>query len=145
MRGAKDRDKQQDGTNQYSVPANIVTNEHSLSENSALSTSQDEYILQIPEVKRRLTDELNKYVTTVVFKRNKFHMTSEAEEKYCRHAVAIGQVKLPQGVTSQKFGKMFSKVLRSRMNALRGNAQTNAKLKFKGESSCSMLVTYMCG
>lgn len=117
------------------IPTNIDTkfSSSTVSEHSNLSSAQDDYLLQLYEIKKQLTSELHQYVNTVVFKRNKFHMTAEAEEKYCRHAVAIGMVRLPPGVSSQAFARVYSKVLRSRISSLRNNAQTNAKLKFEGE------------
>jgi len=142
----QERDEENHHSSPSAIPANIVTNEPSLtnSESSALSNRQDEYIMQIPEVKRRLDEELFQFVNAVTFKRNKFSMSREMEEKHCRLAVSTKMVKLPPGVTTVKFGQMYAKVLRSRMNALRSNAQTNAKLKFEGELPATACLQLTC-
>ena len=146
LQGNQEQKEPPDATKLSVVPPSIETNLNSsaVSENSVLSTAQDEYLMKLPEIKRKLTDELHKYVNTVVFKRNKFHMTSEAEEKYCRHAVATGKVKLPPGASSQAFARIYSKVLRNRVNSLRRYAQTNAKLKFEGESAVNACLLLTC-
>jgi len=135
-----------DTSRMSAIPTNIETkfSSSTVSEQSNLNSAQDDYLLQLPEIKKQLSSELNQYVNTVVFKRNKFYMTPEAEEKYCRHAVATGMVRLPPDVCSQAFARMYAKVLRSRISSLRNNAQTNAKLKFEGKFLlCGAMYSYM--
>jgi len=82
---------------------------------------QEEYILKEPKLKARLISELNEYVSKWVFPKVKFPMGRVSDEKVCRVAAHVKEVKLPESVTKEVFAQQFHKQVSARVQLLSEN------------------------
>ena len=93
----------------------------------------EEYILKEPELFQELSNQLKVHVTKLVFPKSKFRTSEINEFKICKHAVILGNCKLPDGVSPDTFAKIFHRQIRVRQNSLRANTHNSAKWKFEGK------------
>ena len=104
-----------------------------VSSSSDITGDNEEYILKEPELFQQLSAQLKEHVTKMFFPKCKFRTEEKNELKVCKHAVLLGNCRLPDGVSSDAFAKIYHKIVRIRQNALRANAHNSAKWKFEGK------------
>ena len=104
-----------------------------VSSSSDITGDNEEYILKEPELFQQLSAQLKDHVTKMFFPKCKFRTEEINELKVCKHAVLLGNCRLPDGVSSDAFAKIYHKIVRIRQNALRANAHNSAKWKFEGK------------
>jgi hypothetical protein len=104
-----------------------------VSSTSEITGDNEEYILKEPELFQQLSAQLKDHVTKMFFPKCKFRTEEANELKVCKHAVLLGNCRLPDGVSSDAFAKIYHKIVRVRQNALRANAHNSAKWKFEGK------------
>ena len=100
---------------------------------SEITGDNEEYILKEPELFQKLSAQLKDHVTKMFFPKCKFRTEETNELKVCKHAVILGNCRLPDGVSSDSFAKIYHKIVRVRQNALRANTHNSAKWKFEGK------------
>ena len=104
-----------------------------VSSSSDITGDNEEYILKEPELFQQLSAQLKDHVTKMFFPKCKFRTEEINELKVYKHAVLLGNCRLPDGVSSDAFAKIYHKIVRIRQNALRANAHNSAKWKFEGK------------
>ena len=100
---------------------------------SDMSGDQEEYILKAPELYQELSAQLKQHVTKMFFPKSKFRTKKVNELMVCKHAVILGNCRLPEGVNPDTFAKIYHKIVRVRQNSLRANTHNSAKWKFGGK------------
>ena len=115
------------------LPAGLVPVTTKVSDATQLTEMQEEYLLQEPDLRKTLAEQLKLYVAKNVFPGAKFPLSKERELQHCRVAAAKGDVELPEGVSYKGFAKSFRKEARDKMKTLRANAHASARYKFESK------------
>lgn len=115
------------------LPAGVVPVTTKVSDATQLTEMQEEYLLQEPDLRKTLAEQLKIYVAKNVFPGAKFPLSKERELQHCRVACAKGDVELPEGVSYKGFAKSFRKEVRDKMKTLRANAHASARYKFESK------------
>ena len=115
------------------VPAGVIPVTTKVSDATQLTEMQEEYLLQEPDLRKTLAEQLKIYVAKNVFPGAKFPLSKERELQHCRVACAKGDVELPEGVSYKGFAKSFRKEVRDKMKTLRANAHASARYKFESK------------
>ena len=115
------------------LPTGVVPVRTKVSDATQLTEMQEEYLLQEPELQKKLAAQLRVYVAKVVFPGAKFPLGKERALHHCRVAAHKGDVELPEGVSLKGFAKQFKWVIRDKIKTLRANAHSSARYKFESK------------